>query len=571
MKRFIERHGMWVSTLALGVCAFLFWWRCYPCILTYHEQYQLFLFDSDYFIDRITQPGGLARYIGEFFVQFYNHVMLGAFIVSLFYMVIQRLVWMIISRHIDESQPYQPLLGYILSFIPPLILWLLMGDESLMMTYVVSFTLALLAILSFPSNKKLRIVWVIIVLPLLYWLIGPMVMMVAVYALPLISIPYLIACVLAFSHVAAYPLSRLVQGIDYYRLIGLTPLWLVLLPMFTILIIVILILANSLSKKGKKMNFYLWMGLAISVIYFYFLSPHTFQSRKYELIEYDYLVRIGNWDGIIAKAEKKQPDLPMSVCATNLALGMNGQLGERAFDFFQHGMDGLLPPLERNFSSTLITAEAYFHLGLVNTAQRYAFEAMEAIPNNNKSARVVKRLVETNLINGQYDVARKYILILQKTAFYGKWASRLLPLLGNEKAIEAHPLYGYMRRVRLVDDFLFSEHEADKICGQLFLRNKQNRLAMQYLLLAPLLQRDMDKFMQYAELVRSEVHYNPLAAQEALAFVFMRQNQRPPLGLVSPSVMERFQSFARDYSTYGANPSALEHFHNTTWYYLCVK
>jgi hypothetical protein len=116
------------------------------------------------------------------------------------------------------------------------------------------------------------------------------------------------------------------------------------------------------------------------------IVPRGFDAKKYELIEYDYLVRIQNWNGIIAKAEKKMPDLPMSVCATNLALAMTNQLGDRAFDFYQHGSEGLLPKFERNFATTQLTGEVYFWLGLVNTAQRFAFEAMEAIPNYNKSA-----------------------------------------------------------------------------------------------------------------------------------------------------------------------------------------
>lgn len=40
------------------------------------------------------------------------------------------------------------------------------------------------------------------------------------------------------------------------------------------------------------------------------------------------------------------------------------------------------------------------------------FEAMEAIPDYKKSGRAYMRLAETNLINGQYAVAAKYLLAL---------------------------------------------------------------------------------------------------------------------------------------------------------------
>ena len=294
-----------------------------------------------------------------------------------------------------------------------------------------------------------------------------------------------------------------------------------------------------------------------------------FDAKKYELIEYDYLVRIQNWKGIIAKAEKQMPDLPMSVCATNLALGMTNQLGDRAFDFYQRSSEGLLPKFERNFATTQLTGEVYFWLGLVNTAQRLAFEAMEAIPNYNKSARVVKRLAETNLINGQYKVAEKYLRMLEKTIFYRPWAQRTIAMLGNEKAIDAHPLYGNLRQYRLQEDFLFSDRELDKICGQLFIHNQQNQMAAQYLLMMPLLDRNIPLFMQYVQVVQTRTPYNPRAVQEGIAFAFMQQRQQPPKGVVSPFVLQQMNEFGQTYAN-DKSAAGLNRFRNTVWYYLTV-
>ena len=71
-----------------------------------------------------------------------------------------------------------------------------------------------------------------------------------------------------------------------------------------------------------------------------------------------------------------------------------------------------------------------------NISQRTAFEAMEYIPNNNKSGRALKRLVETNIISGHYDVARKYISILEKTTFYRKWAKSMRSLVDHPELIK---------------------------------------------------------------------------------------------------------------------------------------
>ena len=281
-------------------------------------------------------------------------------------------------------------------------------------------------------------------------------------------------------------------------------------------------------------------------------------------MEYDYLIRRQQWDAIIAKAEKQQPDMPMSVCATNLALGMKNQLGNRAFRFYQHGTEGLLPKFERDFTSALLTGEVYYHLGLVNTAQRHAFEAMEAIPNYNKSGRIVKRLAETNLINGQYKVAEKYLRMLEKTVFYRTWAKDKLQLIAHEEQIDKHPLYGRMRQFRLQEDFLFSDTELDKIFGQLFMHNPKNQLAIQYLLIHPLLNKDIDSFMRYLIAVQEKVKYNPTVCQEGIIFAYSQRQQTVPEGFVNPTIQQSFKRFVQVYSQGGGT----EAFKGTLWYYL---
>ena len=259
----------------------------------------------------------------------------------------------------------------------------------------------------------------------------------------------------------------------------------------------------------------------------------------------------------------------MSVSATNLALAMTNQLGDRAFEFYQRGAQGLFPKFERNFANSQLTGEIYFHLGMINTAQRLAFESMEAIPNYNKSARAVKRLAETNIINGQYKIAEKYLRMLEKTIFYRPWAKQMIGILGNEKAINEHPLYGTLRRYKLPKDVLFSDGELDHICGLLFLHHQQNLMAAQYLLMMPLLNRDIELFMAYVKVVQNRIQYNPRSCQEAIAFAFMRQGQRPPQGFVSQIILQQMDRFASIYASDKTSPQ-LNGFKNTLWYYLML-
>lgn len=313
----------------------------------------------------------------------------------------------------------------------------------------------------------------------------------------------------------------------FLSLIPMSFLWVILgdvnvMHSLIIAVIIALVLTNILLRTLKN-KLYRALGTVVAMVLFIWLAvtshyriptmildiTNIYNPKTIELLDYDLLVRANRWEQIIRKAEKQQPDLPQSVCATNLALGMTNQMGHRAGDFFQNGPEGLFPPFRKDPFSTLTTAEVYFQLGLINTAQRYYFEAMEAAPNYKKSCRCIRRLAETNLINGQYSVARKYLHLLEKTIFYRKWAQRTLSMIDTgEASIMNHPLYARLRRMRLNEDFLYSDQEIDKICGRMLMQNHENVLAMQYMLLYPLLENNYDKFVQYMHLVRKEVPYN---------------------------------------------------------------
>ena len=91
MSRLKSNIADWALSLLFGVAVFLFWWRSYPFALSYHEQFQLFLFGGDYLVERLGEPGGAARYLSEFLVQFYNNVLAGAAVIAVLLVLMQRL------------------------------------------------------------------------------------------------------------------------------------------------------------------------------------------------------------------------------------------------------------------------------------------------------------------------------------------------------------------------------------------------------------------------------------------------------------------------------------------------
>lgn len=530
----------WALAIVMGLSAFIFWRYGYPSMMAYQEQYQLFLFDCHYLVERLALPGGTATYVAEFLTQFYNTPVFGALGISLLLVTSQQLSWLLMRNNAYKTED---LSAYLLSFLPSLLIWRIMGDESLMLAYIVAFIIVQAAMIFAPKTRNALLIYILPAIPITYWIAGPMVGMLALYtgirliktcnrkiegfSLAAFSLVYTTLIVAASSYFLPYPTVRFFLGLFYYRSIEVPTHIMCLSPMLLLILTGVTIpLANKLCKT---------VAVAVVTVVASSLGS-AIDSQKYVLMDYDCLVRQQRWADIVAKAEQKTPDLPMSVCATNLALAMTGKLGDRCFDFYQHGTEGLLPEFERNFNTILVTGDAYFMLGLVNTGQRYAFEAMESIPNYNKSGRVFKRLAETNLINGQYKAAEKYLKALQKTIFYKKWADRRMEMIRNPKLIDSHPMYSYLRKVRLTDDFLFSDKETDKLCGQLVMHNKENLVAIQYLLMFPLLNKDLNTFMQYYTYVKSISKYSSQACEEAVALAYAQQGKLPQ------AQMERYKS-----------------------------
>lgn len=456
-----------ILTLLLGIAAFCFWRFTHPFVLTWHEEMQIFIMDQTFLQEHLGYPGGIARYIGEFLVQFYNNINLGAFIIALIYMLIQRLTWkgMEKASTLRIKDTTLSATWYALSFIPSFILWFLMGDSCVMMTYMVAILLSLTAIISYPHKKLARGIYLLLILPIGYWIVGPAIFMLALFAIlasfirpqtlftavgaTAVILCGSIFCVLMSAHLAPYPLERLIRGIDYYRM----PLHVCEMQLVLLLILPMLIISAyyfpRLSKNREKAT-----GIALSVTILvgsWLIIPSGFGDKEMESLKYDLFVRTNNWEAILKQASEQEPETASGRCALNLALWKTKQMSSEEFRGFLMQVGSMM---NDNYVP-IVLSDIYFETGMISVSQRFAFESIELISNYNKSARLLQRLVETNMLNGQYEVARKYARILQRTAIYRQWADRMMELIDHPQLINQHPLYGPLRKAAPKDNYMF--------------------------------------------------------------------------------------------------------------------
>lgn len=548
MKNLMIKTWKPLLSLLFGVAVVIFWAVPYVGGLCFQEQYQMFLFDTGYFLERIVLPGGLADYISEFLVQFYYMPVLGGAIIALLLMGIQAAVWGLMKQY--GARHDFP--GYLLSFLPSIALWCAMGDQNVLLSFVVALFGALVIgwIHNRFHNRLVKVVFELVSTALVYWFLGPVVFLYAAlmigdtlknakqkgnvfsgigYSVCILVLT--IAWILLTTQTLQYPLYRIFAGLNYYRYPGaISPLPFVVMVWAVVIPFLGMIPCRQKSlQKLQQSKVVIVLSYVLVIVASWFGIKASFDEMTYELIDYDFLVRTEQWDKIIEKAEKKPATTPLSVSCVNLALSQKGMLADRLFEFYQNGGEGLFPTFTRDMISPVSTAEIFFRLGMVNDAERYMFEAQEAIPNYRKSARLTRRIIECDIINGNYKVAAKLLRRLQKTLFYSNWANQTMALLGNEKAINRHPIYGKLRKYReKKQDFLFSDREMDQMLGLLFLNDNHNKMAYEYLMCYELLQRDMEKFMQYYPLGRF-VGYDhiPRTFQEILIGNWMKTHSDP--------------------------------------------
>ena len=435
------------------VAVVLFFGMAYPHHLHYQEQFQLFLFDSNYVWDIVKQPGGVADLLGRFCTQFFLYAWVGAVIIGILLSAIQLLV----SRFVGGGWFYG------LSYVPSFLLWLFLLDEHALLGGVWAVLLTFLAVWGLCKLPKGlgRYIAVIVVFPILYWMVG-----------------------------------TYWNGSHYYRYPKVFPTLLYVAWLLALAIPLLVYVCRKWLKDSKGLVIPLCSFALVAVVMGAVVWKNAnFKAEK--VMQYDFMASHQQWNRIIETANKEKPNNQIGVTVQNLALAMRGVLLDQMQNYNQNGIAGLLPDVQSDATSPMPTAEAFYQLGMINVAQRTVFEAQEAILDFQKSGRCYKRLAQTNLINGNYEVARKYLMALQKTLFYSDWANETLSLLGDEVAIAKHPEYGRLRKWAYKDNFFFSDHVTPEMLESLYSGCTDNSMAYQYLIAYYMLTGDRERYNNF--------------------------------------------------------------------------
>ena len=261
-----------------------------------------------------------------------------------------------------------------------------------------------------------------------------------------------------------------------------------------------------------------------------------------------------HWDKVLQLSKVDLYTEEASYCY-NLALAMKGRLGDDLFDHSQNHHFSLLFPAssEQTVMTNAMAGEAWFQLGDMTVAEQSAITSLQASPKHT-GARYLERLARVNLISGEEGAAMKYLTILGKTLFYGRWARSRMPGLQDE-TVRAQLSDAHARLAR--KDMVHQLERPRELLLGLLEADPANAAARNYLLCYDLLTYDLDAFMQdfTPDMIGARLY------QEAVLLWLTLQ------GRLTPDEISRYGmdlSVSDRMNRFGMNPAA---FKNTYWYY----
>lgn len=261
-----------------------------------------------------------------------------------------------------------------------------------------------------------------------------------------------------------------------------------------------------------------------------------------------------HWDKVLQLSKVDLYTEEASYCY-NLALAMKGRLGDDLFDHSQNYHYSLLFPAssDQTVMTNAMAGEAWFQLGDMTVAEQSAITSLQASPKHT-GARYLVRLARVNLISGEDGAAMKYLTILGKTLFYGKWARSMMPGRQDE-AVRVQLSDAHARLAR--KDIVHQLDRPRELLLGLLEADPTNAAARNYLLCYDLLTYDLDAFMQdfTPDMIKGRLY------QEAVLLWLTLQ------GRLTPDEIARYGmdlSVSDRMNRFGLNPGA---FKNTYWYY----
>lgn len=564
---------------------FAFLQMCFEYHFYYIEQSQLFLFSEAYIRNKLLLPGGFSMLVAEFLVQFFIRPYVGALVTA----VLLTGVGVCTAGIVKRIAPVSGL--FILYVLPMLALLFMHFDFNYRVQGTVCYLMMMALLCGYMRirNDLFRLVAGCVLVPVLFWLAGSIAVLFAgmvclfeglrktpKWYISLIGVAEVLLLGVGTVYFSLMGEYRWVFGPDLYYHYTLHPKeiiyysWICLPLVF--LVAFFIRNKNSLSGKKWRAGISCIAQLAMIAAVLWWGMPKYSDAKTLKLKKLDYFARTEQWDKTIEECKGKLTNF-LYMCHLNMALANKGELSDKMFNFDQRGPQGSLVQWNKSENISCMLSDIYFTMGATASSQEMAFEGyVSAMEDGNP--RMLKRLVQTNLIYGTYPVAEKYISILEKTYAYRDWAQSQRKYLYNDEVVESDPILGTRRRM-LPDRNSLAMIKG--LAGDLALfleKGPANSAALQYLGAMYLLAKDLEGFKALVEKYYGTefLPVLPVHFQEAVIVMSEKEPDYWKRFNVSETIVARFTDYKKQVLA-NRNNSAIagllnRSYGNTYWFYF---
>jgi len=292
-------------------------------------------------------------------------------------------------------------------------------------------------------------------------------------------------------------------------------------------------------------------GIAFGAVFF------SRDIKKKNLFAVNYYAYHKMWPQVLSAA-RRHLDSVSIIHVVNRALYHTGQLNHEMFSYPQHSGTLFLTAKGSEFAYWK-KFDVYIDLGLMNIGQNDLTECLEVF---GERPLIIKRLALVNMVKGNIGSARIYLGALSKTLFDADWANNYLELLQSDPSLSTDEKIQYLRSVMLEKDYSFSAMDImdiEDILSQLLEKNRQNRMAFEYLMAWYMLAGQLDRFVQNLDRL-DDFDYTQIPRLYEEAMLVHVQRTRKPLDLhgrrFGPESRQRMDAFSQIFNRYGKNKQA---------------
>lgn len=584
----IEKYLPALFSVAFFIVLLIFLQASREFLFYAREQQQLFIYSWQVFQDRYFDIGGLALLISQFLVQFFCVPFFGSVVTAALCSLSAYLLWRTIRKH--EPSPWL----FPLCMFPAILQLHAVNDFYLDYSFLIGFVLAIALLATYQAfasrlSVPARIVSCVLTTAVSYLLLGPVSVIFALGVLvmdfidgrpraylQLFSLLSLIVTVMTLLKLGK--IETLFKGLscDFYYEPLLKGRIVYNATMVCVPVVIGLIFClRRLSTKSLAINAVSFCACVLALCVTAITLSKNKDNDIYAALRLQHDVIASDWDDILNFRGATDSRNYFFMNFVNLALSHENLLLENLFKYRQGSASSLLYDATGetfNPQITLLRAHVYYWQGCVGAAQNQAFDSFVSSEHGNPT--MLGMLVKTNLIYGNYDVAEKYINILEKTWAYRKWAHSQRRFLHDEAAIESDPELGEKRR-DLPDGDAFALY--DGIYSNLLMileKNPGNAAARDYAAAYMLMSRSKDAIIDFLARfsVKDLFGSVPSLVQQAVVVANEKDLEQCRRLGVSEEIIREYLEFKKEYKEARMKRQDLRsalrsRYRDTFWYY----